>query len=217
MRYSQPRLTTKMAIKTKMNKKTPRNLVSKKNQSASDDALKQGKKKQMPKTDDKNDKLHNIVMDKKRLKSGKNIPKGVQKKPVGDDNKTTNAKATKATIATAVISSKIKNNANEDNAKPKKRTRLSKKKELSSINKTTSTSKSPEVDIPNQVNEKSTSENPKQPLVGGQKIKTSKKTKSTTKSKVVELMKLVTPFRDYEVRICDIMRSNLEARDVCRG
>lgn len=204
-----------MAIKTKMNKKTPGNIVSKKSQNASDDSLKQGKKRQKPKTDDKYDKLSNIVMDKKRLKSGKSNLKGVPKKPIGVDIKTTDAKATKSTKA-AGRSSKINNNANKANDKPKKRTRLSKIKKLSSINKSTSISESPKVDIPHQVNKKFPNVNPNQRLVV-QKVKRSNKTKFIRKSNVVELMKLVIPFRDYEVRISDVMRSNMEARDFCRG
>lgn len=195
-----------------MDKKTEKKVCGKKNQKTSDAT--QRREKGM----NKNNKGNTFAKDFKLYGlSKKSDPKdlmNVSKRHIG-------RRHFNATEGNAERSSKAKIKGTYVNDKPDKQKRLSKTRNLNIVKKSSTLdqdkkiSEGTKVDELNQTPQKSTSPRSNKSVARSQSIKNGK-IKSAKRNNRLTVLKLSTPYFRNEIRVCDVMRANMENRDCFR-
>lgn len=200
-------------IKAEMDKKTEKKVCGKKDQQTSDATQKREKGK------NKNDKGNKAAKDFKLY--------GLSNKSVPEDlynvSRKHGKKHSSATEANAERAWKVKSKANNVNDKPDKQKRLSKTGNLNIVQKSSrldrvkskKMSEGTKVDENNQTQKTPSSPRSNKSVVRSQVIKNSK-IKSVKRKNRLTVMKFTVPYLRNEVRVCDVMRANMENRDCFR-
>lgn len=200
-----------MPIKAEMDKKTEKKVCGKKDQKTSEATQKREKGKNRNYTAVKDFKLYGLSN-----KSFHKDPLSVSNNHVGHGKKRLSA-----TGANAERSSKANSKGTYVNDKPDKRKRLSKTRNLNIVQKSSMIDRNKMIsegtndDELSQTPIKSTSPRSSKSTVRGQNIKNGK-IKSAKRKNRLTVLKFTTPYFRNEVRVCDVMRANMENRDCFR-
>lgn len=196
-----------------MDKKTEKKVCGKKDQQTSDATQKREKGK------NKNYKSNNAAKDFKLY--------GLSNKSVPGDlynvSRKHGKKQSSATEANAERAWKVKSKASNVNDKPDKQKRLSKIANLNIVQKSSrldrdkskKISEGTKVDEKNQTQKTPSSPRSNKSVVRSQAIKNGK-IKSVKRKNKMTVLKFTTPYLRNEVRVCDVMRLNMEKRDCFR-